>query len=433
MSKRIVVAFQLSGEPGRRKFSGLLRYMTEKNRDWRLQIVRIPTDLSASLVHSFPARGIDGIVYSITPSHEVCEALAQSTIPTVALDFYSDVVLHGRTRNLVYVTGSPEDVGRAAALHLLSLGTYRSYAFVPDLYWHTWSKLRGEAFVREMRKNGFPVSVYRLRSREFDLSRLSDWLKRLPKPVGIFAAFDDRAIQVLEACYDAGLSIPHDVAVISVDNDEMVCEHTTPPLTSIQPDHERMGYLAAERLDAMMNGTELKTPEHHKVGVRQVVVRESTSAVSNAGKLVQRALAFIRLNVNKPIHARDVAAFLNVSRRLADLRFGELQGESIGATIRNLKLEEVARKLRNTSDTVENIAGDLGFAKVSRLREMFKARYGVTMTDYREAKTSHVVASQGDETCEQEDQHAREGDQRQRGKARPHRKVGARPAKHARP
>ena len=79
-------------------------------------------------------------------------------------------------------------------------GIYRSYAFVPDLYWHAWSKLRGEAFVQEMRKNGFPVETYRLRSRELDLSRLSEWLKRLPKPVGIFVAFDNRAIQVLEAC-----------------------------------------------------------------------------------------------------------------------------------------------------------------------------------------------------------------------------------------
>lgn len=388
MAKRIVVAFQLSGEPGRRKFGGLLRYMTEKKRDWRMQIVRTPTDLSPGLIRSFAERGIDGIAYSITPSREASAALSRSVIPTVALDCYSDVALGGRTRNLVYVTGSPYDVGRTAAHHLMSQGIYRSYAFVPDLYWHAWSKLRGEAFVREMRKNGLPVETYRLRSRELDLSRLSEWLKLLPKPAGIFVAFDDRAIQVLEACYDAGLSIPHDVAVIGVDNDEMICTHTNPPLTSIQPDHERMGFLAAQRLDAMMNGDCLAKPEHHQIGVLRIVVRESTSAVSNAGKLVQRALAFIRLNADKPIHTRDVVSFLNVSRRLADLRFGELQGASIGATIRSVKLEEAARRLRNTSDTVEDIANSLAFPKASRLREMFKRKYGMTMSEYRAASTA---------------------------------------------
>ena len=430
MSKRIVVAFQLSGEPGRRKFGGFLRYMTEKNLDWRIQLVRIPDDLSADLVRSFPGRGIDGIVYSITPSRETSKALSQSDIPTVALDCYNDVILRNRTRNLVYVTGTPEDVGRMAAHHFLSQGVYRSYAFVPDLYWHIWSKLRGEAFIREMRRNGFPVETYRLRSRALDLSRLSAWLKRLPKPVGVFAAFDDRAIQVLEACCDAGLSVPHDVAVIGVDNDETVCTHTTPPLTSIEPDHETMGYLAAQRLDTMMDGERLTRPEHHRIGVRQVVVRESTAAVSNAGKLVQRALAFIRLNIAKPIRTRDVVAFLKVSRRLADLRFGELQGTSIGATIRDLKLEETARRLRGTTDTVENIASDLGFAKVSRLREMFRAKYGMTMTAYREAKPSHAVAPQRDATGEQQDQHARKRGKGKGRKARPHRKVGTHPPKH---
>ena len=90
--------------------------------------------------------------------------------------------------------------------------------------------------------------------------------------------------------------------------------------------------------------------------------------------------------MDKPIHTRDVVAFLNVSRRLADLRFGELQGASIGATIRRAKLEEAARRLRNTADTVEDIASDLAFAKVSRLREMFKRQYGMSMREWRETQ-----------------------------------------------
>ena len=72
------------------------------------------------------------------------EELARIDLPTVALDIFDDATLHGRKRNLVYIAGSCEDVGREAARHFLSQGLYRSYAFVPDLTGHPWSQLRGE-------------------------------------------------------------------------------------------------------------------------------------------------------------------------------------------------------------------------------------------------------------------------------------------------
>lgn len=389
-SKRIAVAFRLAGEPGRRKLGGFLRYINEHQLNWRLQFTRIREDFSKKLVASFPERQIDGIVYSMPSAKDGAVELAKLSIPTVALDIYDEALLQGRRRNLVTILGDAEGVGRSAAQNLMAQGLFRSYGFVADLQGQVWGKLRGNGFMDEIRKCGLTVHRYTTRGKGYDLPNLAHWLARLPKPCGVFAAFDDRAIQIVEACREAKLAIPGDVAIIGVDNDEMLCTNTTPTLTSVQPDHDAMGYLAAERLAAMMGGRTLTAPERHLIGVKEIVVRESTSAVSNAGRLVQRALAFIRSHATEAIKPRDVAAYLKVSRSLADLRFRELQGESIGETILHHRLEEVRRRLVVSNDKAENIAVQCHFAKFCRLSESFRKEYGCTMGEYR--KTHRVTS-----------------------------------------
>ena len=391
-TRRIVAAFRLAGEPGRRKLDGFLRYMAENRLDWQVQFVRIREDFNAEFVKSFTERGIDGVVYSLPSAKDGAAELARLDLPTVALDIFDDSILCGRKRNLVYIAGSCEDVGREAARHLLSQGLYRSYAFVPDLAGHAWSRLRGEAFVDEIKKNGFKVAMYRTRGKGYDLPKLRAWLEKLPRPAGVFAAFDDRAIQVLEACRDASLDVPHEIAVIGVDNDEALCPHTTPPLTSIQPDHLQIGRLAAEKLKEMLDGRRIERPEHILVGVKGIEVRESTSPVSPSGRLVQRALAYIRAHYTEPLRPRDVVRELKVSRRLADLRFTETQGESIGKAILRMRLEAVSRRLVTTNDTLENIASSCGFPKLDRLRAAFNARYGCSLKEYRSRGASRARA-----------------------------------------
>ena len=215
------------------------------------------------------------------------------------------------------------------------------------------------------------------------LPKLRAWLEKLPQPAGVFAAFDDRAVQVLEACRDAGLDVPRQIAVTGVDNDEMICPNTTPPLTSVQPDHALIGALAAEKLKQMMEGRRLSRPERIMVGVKRIEVRESTSPVTQSGRLVQRALAFIAAHYAEPIRPRDVVRELKCSRRLADLRFTELQGESIGKAILHARLEAVHKMLAATGDTMENIAAACGFSKAERMRTAFKARYGIPPSECR--------------------------------------------------
>ena len=146
-TKRIVLAFRLAGEPGRRKLDGFFRYMADHQLDWQLQFVRIREDFNAEFVASFPERGIDGVVYSLPDAKDGAEELAELDIPTIALDIFDESLLRGRKRNLVFIVGDCEKVGREAARDFLSQGLYRSYAFVPDLSGRVWSSVRGEAFI----------------------------------------------------------------------------------------------------------------------------------------------------------------------------------------------------------------------------------------------------------------------------------------------
>ena len=375
----------MAGEPGRRKMSGILDYLADAGRRWDLMFVRHRENFSPDFVKSLSSDSVDGILYSFDTVPTVEAELARLDIPTVGLDVFDRSPLCGRTCNLAFVTEDCEAVGRVAASHLFDAGTFRSFAFVPDVRHAEWGRRRGHAFAAYLKGHGFRVSTYRHpRGKVRDIAEIAAWLQRLPKPCGLFAAFDDRAMDVFEACHVAGLRIPRDVAIVGVDNDPLICEHMAPPLTSVQPDHVAAGRLAAEILDEMMVGSRAQRSMRRELcGVKQVAVRESTPSVSNAGRLVQRAVAYIQANAAKGIGVRDVVAHLGCSRRLADLRFRELQGDTILNAIKKAQMEEVCRLLRTTNLSTAAIAEKSGFSNAKHLPERFKAMFGCSMGVYR--------------------------------------------------
>ena len=382
--KCVVIALQMAGRPGQRKMSGVLDYLSCSGHEWNLRFIRHREAFNTEFIRSLYKNPVDGILYSFDTVPSVEAELAKFDTPTVGLDVFDQSPLCGRTRNLALVTGDCMAVGNAAADLLLDSGIFRSFAFVPDSRHAQWGRGRGHAFEARLKTHGFRTIVYRRpRGAEYDCAELAAWLKGLPKPCGIFVAFDDRALDVMDACRMVGLRIPQDISVIGVDNDETLCEHTSPALTSIQPDHVAEGRLAAEILCEMMDGNGTRTVRRETCGVKQIVVRESTPKVSNAGRLVQRAVAYIQENATKGIGVGDVVAHLKCSRRLADLRFRELQGMSILEAIRKAQLGEVCRLLRTTNLSNPAIAEQTGFSSAKHLPERFKAAFGCTMGAYR--------------------------------------------------
>jgi LacI family transcriptional regulator len=180
----------------------------------------------------------------------------------------------------------------------------------------------------------------------------------------------------------AKLKVPDDVAVLGIGNDPLICEHTVPQLSSVITRFEDEGYRAARELQAMMLSGRMPQRREITFGALGIEERKSTARTHQGGALVQRGLAFIAENVLSGITVADVVRHLNVSWRLADLRFKEVTGATIQSALVDARLEKVKRWLRDTDMRISDIAQRCG-CNPGVLRNLFHRRCGVSMREYR--------------------------------------------------
>lgn len=384
--RRVVVALRMAGVAGQDKLNGIFEHLSAGRR-WQLAIYRTQQEFTADVVRKELQRGADGFIVGIPDTDDALAVLAQSTMPTVAVDVVGGGIAE-RTENIVIVCNDPALIGQTAASTLLNQGIYKSYGYAGYRTDDSWSKERGTAFRDALDKAGFVgrmFDVEHYKDKLQDVKTIARWLRMLPKPCGILASCDDRAFEILDVCRETGIKVPAEVGIIGINNDAMLCENSEPRLTSIQPDFIGEGRIAAELLERMMDGATIP-PEKRvvKVGVKEVVFRDSTvSAVSGAGKLVQRVLNYINKNALKGIGVPDIVKRFKVSRSLLELRFKEMQKESLYEAILRVRLEEVKKRLRHTKDTIGEISAACGWKNPIPLKALFKKRFGVSMRDYR--------------------------------------------------
>jgi len=384
----------MSRSSGQRQFGGLARYLRSRKIRWDLRIKRTIGELSLWHVNRLPEWDIDGVIYA-HPQHspesrEALSRLASLDIPLVVIDPGDNPEICARKKDIALVRTEPDSIGETAAQCFLSQGSCRSYGYVPDVLDREWSRLRGSAFDAALRSRGAECRFFRPSSfATNDFSEICDWLRSMPKPAGILAAYDDRALTVIEACAAEGLHIPRDISLLSVDDDELLCENCIPALSSIRPDQERSGFAAGALLSVLMR-TGSARPHVTSLTVKSVTHRGSTLAASPSGRLVQSALAFIRKNCRRAIGPKDVAAHLDVSRPLIDLRFRELLKTSVGRTIEMERMNAVCAELSSGHRTIAEIADLFGYSDASQLMHCFKRHFNMTMREWRNAHLSIV-------------------------------------------
>ena len=372
--KKVFIALKLSGIAGQGKLAGIFRYLKENYAEripWEIQLVRTQGELTQDKVKQTISDGTDGFIVSIPDTEDAVIPLADMPTPTIIMDIHSSALAERKT-NIAFIRNSADEIGSGAAHFLLRQGISRSYAFLHSAPVTDWSKARFEAFKRTLNDNGHWCE------------EISDpaAIAKLKRPVAVLAANDDRAFDAIKTLSGKRIRIPKDIAILGVDNDTLICENAQPRLSSVQPDFGKEGYLAAEIIDQMMDGG--KTPSRTiLVGVMRIVQRESTVEQSHAGLLVQKALAYIERHALEGIGVDDVVRHLKCSRRLADLRFRELQGNSIMQTIIEKRLDEVRRRLAGTKEKIDTIASACGFANSNYLKNLFKKRFGMNMREFR--------------------------------------------------
>ena len=371
---QIAVLLETSIEYGRGLLRGIARY-SNLHGPWSLMI------LPGGMEQQLPAKGFprfSGVIARIsTPA--LARALKKTKVPVVVLGGSTDA-----TARTIAQCGFSElqtddaTIAQLAAAHLLERG-FRQFAFCgfPDC---PWSRAREQAFIKIIRQYGFScatldtASIASERTWEHRPAPLAAWLASLPRPVGIMACNDVCGREVLQASALAGLHVPEEIAVVSVDNDELLCETATTPLSSVAFDLAHAGYEAAALLARLMRSTKQRQRKIISAHPLQVVVRRSTDVLAQSDPVMALALRFIRDHAGQNIGVPDVAQATTTPRRTLERRFMEHVGHSIHAEIIRCRLERAKRLMAETKLPRYRVAEEAGFGELRTMNRAFQSR-----------------------------------------------------------
>lgn len=228
-----------------------------------------------------------------------------------------------------------------------------------------------------------PSISFRHRARLLALdTRMQRWLRSLPKPVGVFACHDVWGLQVIEACRLTGFRVPEEVAVIGVDNDDLLCELARPSLSSVIVPAELIGYAAAALLDRLLRGARL--PRRPRlIATPGIVTRQSSNVLAVDDADVIAAVRFIRDRSHQPVNVNDVLKAVPISRRALEQKFRSLLRRGVAEEIRRVHADRAKELLATTSLTVGEIAVESGFSNVYHFSRVFRRMIGATPTEFR--------------------------------------------------
>lgn len=276
-------------------------------------------------------------------------------------------------------------IGRLAAEHFLGRGL-RHFALV-GLADNEPFALRSRGFTTRLRQAGFDCAAsepwpYYSWTWDQAVAALGRWVEDLPTGCGVLAFNDDMAWIVAEACRHVDRHVPDEIAVLGVDNDEMICDFAPLPLSSVDPACERIGYEAAAMLDRLMSGRHV-SDEPILIAPAGVVARKSTDVIGYEDPVVVAAVRFIRDFAHERIRVDDVAAAAGASRRSLQRRFKPAVGRTMEAEILHSRIERGRRVLLDTDLALPDVALRCGFEYGYHFARVFRKLTGQSPTEFR--------------------------------------------------
>ncbi len=369
---KVILSIESSRSLGRDLLRGIARY-SRINGPWRFYSEPGGKEPIPNLV-SWKA---DGIIANII-NNSSAERIKKLAIPAVT----KEMKIEGRPR----ISANGEMIGQMAAKHFLEKG-FRNFAYY-CLIDAEWTVKRGDAFADYVASKGFdvkffPVKRARRKSWQYRQQVLAEWLKGLKMPLAVLAGNDEQGRHVIEACRLAELRVPEDVAVLGVDNDDIVCELCEPRLSSIAIDSESAGFKAAAILDNLMRSGKTDSDEEIVVQPTYIVQRHSTDILAVEDETVVKAMRFIRKNCRENIGVEDVAAAAAVSRRVLEKRFRRTLDISVLKEIRAAKTRNIIMMLMETDMSISEIAKAMNFPGIDHFARYFKQEEGKSPMAYR--------------------------------------------------
>ncbi|MDR1371426.1 MAG: DNA-binding transcriptional regulator [Dysgonamonadaceae bacterium] len=301
-----------------------------------------------------------------------------------------------RANKICNITGDYFGTGEMAAGFFLNRGfsNFAYYGF-KDM---VWSRERADGFRSKVEKHGYTVSMlnnesYKTEQWSFDLNVLSDWLMSLPRPVALFACDDYFALQITETCKIYNIAVPGDISVLGVDDDELLCNISHPPLSSIVLDVETGGYMAAERLHQLMNH-EITEAFDIVIPPIRIESRQSTEKYAVDDKYILKVIEYIKVNYARDISINDIIRSVPLSRRVLEKRFKEKMGTSVYQYLLLYRVELFSDLLIKTDRPLVDLALICGFDDYKNVVRVFRKYKEITPLQYRNQYKEIIADSQ---------------------------------------
>jgi len=264
---------------------------------------------------------------------------------------------------------------------------FRNFAFYGNKG-VVWSKERAEGYRQEIEKIGGNYYYFETGNISDDQwgkdhIQLDEWLLSLPKPIALFACDDSFALQISEICKIDNIDIPNEIALLGVDNDELICNLSDPPISSIVLDVEKGGYEAGRLLHQLIK-KERKDPFNIVINPIRIETRLSTERYVISNKYIMSVAKYIEKNFATDISINDLTKLVPLSRRILEVKFKEELGTSIYQFIINYRIEYFAQLLLTADKTLMDIALQSGFNDCKNISRTFKKFKNCTPNEYRQ-------------------------------------------------
>jgi LacI family transcriptional regulator len=362
---------------GRDILRGIARYVREQ-RPWAL--FHEARSLEDSVPRWLDGWAGDGIIARIQ-NDRIAQAVQATGLPVV------DVLGMVPDTGIPLVHVDDREISRLAAEHLLERG-FRQFGFF-GIAEENWSKWRRDAFREWIEQAGYGIHTCELPRHGRGLAtwegrenRVARWIQQLPKPIGIMVCSDQRGLDFLEACRRAGVTVPDEVAVIGVDNDDALCEVANPPLSSVWPAHRQVGYEAAALLDRLMSG-QARPPQPIIIAPGGVVTRQSTDVLAIEDRNLALALRVIREQASEGIKVDAIARYAGLSRSVLQRRFRRVLGRTVHEELLHARIKRACQLLAETELPMIDVAEKSGFKHQEYMGAVFKRRLHLTPAQYR--------------------------------------------------
>lgn len=351
-----------------------------RQQDYRIFSIYRPVDELAKLLTELQP---SGLITEWLPEKTDALLGLNLDIPTVIVD--TDECYPG----VVSIDVDDWAVGREAA-HAFQQAGYRSFACLGNGM--PYSNQRIEGFQRALAAETSPCSVHtemgfeETRYSEFFIrpgKSLERWLEQLPKPVGIFAVHDPLGRFLCSACQQIGINVPDEIAVISANNDPLVCGLTFPMLSSVSIPWDSLGAVVAESMQRMIAGEPVESGKARLIPPSGVVLRHSANHLAVDDALLRRAMSFLSERIQDPISVGVMCDELRVARRTLERKFKEHYRCTPWEMLCQLRINQAKRLLAETNHSIAMISDLCGFNDPERMAVVFKRLTGVAPSHYR--------------------------------------------------